>query len=223
MTAGRSAHEWAAQARAHARRGVWRRVLSWMGVTVHTRRADAVAARRSHGAAGEEATAQILAGLEAQGWHVRHDLMLRGRRFNLDHVLVSPCGTALVVVDTKAWDRGRTTSLVRGRVHCGIEGRQSRVDRHEEVQKLAGYARLVAQAVGLEPESVWPLLVVHGSPVAGCALEVPVRGGTVFLLGPERVLPTLEAAPAGRDPMAAAALAARVDQVLLPYVRPPSG
>ncbi|MGW7288970.1 nuclease-related domain-containing protein [Streptomyces sp. NPDC054847] len=183
-----------------------------MGVTVHTRRADAVAARRSHGAAGEEATARILDGLARSGWHVRHDLMLRGRRFNLDHVLVSPCGSALVVVDTKAWHRGKTTALVGSRVRCGTD------DRHRQVESLAGYARLVAEAVGMGPESVWPLLVVHGSRVAGGTLEVPVRGGTVFVLGPDRVLPRLEAGARYRDPRAAAALAARVDQVLLPYL-----
>lgn len=211
MTAGRSANEWATQARAHARRGVWRRVLSWFGVTVHTRRADAVASRRAHGAAGEEATARILDGLARSGWLVQHDLMLRGRRFNLDHVLVSPCGTALVVVDTKAWRRTWTTSLVRGRVHCGTD------DRHGQVEALAGYSRLVAQAVGMPAEAVWPLLIVHGSPVAGGFLEVPVRGGRVFVLGPDRVLPTLEAGAPYRDLRAAAALAARVDRVLLPY------
>jgi hypothetical protein len=152
---------------------------------------------------------------------VRHDLTLSGRRFNLDHVLVSPCGTALVVVDTKNWHRGRTTSLVRGRVHCGIEGRHSRVDRHEQVQKLAGYARLVAQALALPASAVHSLLVVHGSPVQGGFLEVPVRGGTVFVLGPDRVVPVLEASPTGRDVRRAAALALWVDRVLVPYQEGP--
>jgi hypothetical protein len=139
--------------------------------------------------------------------------MLTGRRFNIDHVLVSPCGTALVVVDTKNWHRGRTTALVRGRVHCGTD------DRHGQVEKLAGYARLVAQALALPAESVWPLLLVHGSPVAGGFLEVPVRGLGVFVLGPDRVVSTLEASPTGRDVRRAAALAAHVDRVLVPYRR----
>jgi hypothetical protein len=191
------------------RAALCRRIRAWLGL--RPSRADRQARRFAHGAAGEEATAQILEGLERTGWHVRHDLKLRGRRFNLDHVLVSPCGTALVVVDTKAWRRTWTTALVDGRVHCGPE------NRHDKVQDLAGYARLVAQALALPASAVHPLLVVHGSPVAGGFLEVPVRGGTVFVLGPDRVVSTLEASPTGRDVRRAAALAAHVDQVLAPY------
>lgn len=210
MAAGGSAAARARALRGGLRAALYRRIRAWLGM--RPSQADRQAGRWAHGAAGEAATARILDGLEAAGWHVRHDLKLRGRRFNLDHVLVSPCGTALVVVDTKAWRRTWTTALVGGRVHCGPE------DRHGQVQDLAGYARLVAQAVGVPAESVWPLLVVHGSPVAGGAFEVPVRGGRVFVLGPDRVLPTLEAAAAGRDPRRAAGLALWVDRVLVPYV-----
>jgi hypothetical protein len=137
--------------------------------------------------------------------------MLTGRRFNLDHVLVSPCGTALVVVDTKAWRRTWTTAVVGGRVHCGPE------DRHKPVQDLAGYARLVAQALGMDADAVCPLLLVHGSPVAGGVFEVAVRGGRVVVVGPDRVLPVLVAGSKRRDLRRAAGLAARVDQVLRPY------
>ncbi|WP_261994174.1 nuclease-related domain-containing protein [Streptomyces sp. t39] len=176
-------------------------------------RADQHAARLAHGALGEQATARILDQLEAEGWWVRHDLRLRGRRFNLDHVLVSPCGTGLVVVDSKHWRRGpgHETALVQGRVHCG------RDDRHAQVQALAGYANLVAQAVGLPAAAVRPLLVVHGSPVAGGWFETAVRNERVLVLGPDRLLTTLRSAPAGRDARAAAALAVRVDRVLVPY------
>ncbi|WP_399559216.1 NERD domain-containing protein (plasmid) [Streptomyces sp. NBC_00873] len=180
------------------------------------RRADSRAFLWGHGAEGEEVTARMLTALESRGWAIRHDLRLRGRRFNLDHVLVPPCGTAVVVLDTKAWHRGRTTALVRGRVHCDKE------DRHEEVEKVVKYARLVEAALGLPGVAVWPLLVVHGSPVAGGQIEarVPGWGGPVYVLGPEALLPRLAGAPKVWDPRRAEAVADRVDTVLLPYMEP---
>ncbi|MEV6146381.1 nuclease-related domain-containing protein [Streptomyces sp. NPDC051992] len=198
--------------------------MSLLGVrTAAMRQADAQAAQWEHGAKGEAATVRLLRPLVRWGWlrrllgrpvwTVRHDLRLRGRRFNLDHVLVSPCGTAVVVLDTKNWHRGRTTALVGGRVHCGED------DRHGQVEKVAGYAEMVATAVGLRPDQVWPLIVVHGSPIAGGRLEarVPGQRGVVHVLGPDWLVPTLAGAPKARDPQRAAQLAGRVDSVLLPY------
>jgi hypothetical protein len=122
----------------------------------------------------------------------------------------------VVVLDTKAWHRGRTTDLVNGRVHCGTE------DRHTQVQRVAEYALLVGQALGLPDVAVWPLLVVHGSPVAGGQLEARVNGwdGPVYVLGPEMLLPRLAGAPTAWDPRRAQAVADRVDSVLLPYTEP---
>ena len=207
-----SAARQSAAIRAHARRGVWRRVLAWMGVTAHTRGADAQAARWSVGAQAEAVTAGMLAELEQAGWHVLHDRQLPGSRANLDHVLVSPCGTALVVLDTKRWHAQRPTTLVGGRVHCGDQ------DRHGQVEAVARYAARVAAVLGM-PGRVWPLLVVHGSPIAGGRLEAraPDWDGVVHVLGPEWLMPTLAAAPSGKDPKRAAELAARVARVLPPY------
>ncbi|MFJ1782443.1 nuclease-related domain-containing protein [Streptomyces anulatus] len=204
--------------RARARRGVWQRLLAAVGVrTGRVRRADAAAARREHGAAGEAETARLVAALESQGWVVRHDLRMPGSRANLDHLLVSPCGTAVVVLDSKNWHRGRTTMLVGGRVQCGTD------DRHRQVEAVASYARRVSRALGLPGVVVWPLLVVHGSPIAGGRLEarVPDWGGVVHVLGPARLVPTLAAAPKVADLARAAAVSARVDRVLLPYVPGP--
>ena len=215
MSPANSAAARAAAIRAGARRGVWRRLLAWCGVrTAAMRRADDRAARWAHGAAGEEATVRMLGRLESAGWHVRHDLRLRGRRFNLDHVLVSPCGTAVVVLDSKNWHRGRPTTMVGGRVCCGVE------DRHDQVAKVAGYARLVGTALGLRGVVVWPLLVIHGSPIPGGRLEARVTGwdGPVHVLGPDWLLPTLTAAPRARDRRRAAMVAGRVDSVLSPYM-----
>lgn len=211
MTARNSAAARAEELRASARLGVWRRVLSWLGLNPAARRADAQAALWAHGAAGEEATVAMLRELEAQGWHVRHDLRIPGRRFNLDHVLVSPCGTAVVVLDSKAWDRRRVTSYTAGRVLCGAE------DRHKQVVAVAGYARMVAAATGLPTGNVLPLVVVHGSPVAGGFLSVPVGEGVVHVVGPAYLVPSLRDAPSLPDVFRAGALAGHVFTVLRPY------
>lgn len=210
---GNSAGREAAAIRARARKGLWRRLTAAVGMNSAAARADAQAALWARGAAGEDATARMLAPLRAVGWKIRHDVRLPGRRFNLDHVLISPCGTALVVLDTKVWHRGRITALVRGRVHCGTE------DRHDQVVKVAEYAAAVQAALGLAGVTVWPLLVVHGSRVAGGVLAARVPGwdGPVWVLSPPYLVPTLAKAPKVRDPARAAAVAARVDRVLVPY------
>ncbi|MFB8122051.1 nuclease-related domain-containing protein [Streptomyces bacillaris] len=218
MTAWNSAAAQAAAMRANARRGVWQRLLAALGVrTGRVRRADAVAARWEHGAAGEAATARLVAALGSQGWVIRHDLRMPGSRANLDHLLVSPCGTAVVVGDSKHWHRGRTTALVGGRVHCGADDRQAQVDA------VARYAARVSRALNLPGVVVWPLLVVHGSPIAGGHLEASAPGwdGVVHVLGPARLVPTLAAAPKVYDPSRAAAVVARVDRVLTPYIPGP--
>jgi hypothetical protein len=119
----------------------------------------------------------------------------------------------VVVLDTKTWHRGRPTALIRGRVCCGLE------DRHAQIEKVAGYASRVQAALAMPGVVVWPLLVVHGSPIQGGRLEAQAPGwtGPVHVLGPEWLVPTLAGAPQGRDPRAAAALVRRVDQVLPPY------
>jgi hypothetical protein len=214
VTAPNSAAARAAQIRAQARRGVWRRLLAWARLGgARVRRADAQAARWAHGGAGEEATVRLLAQLEAQGWAVRHDMRLLNRLFNLDHVLASPCGTAVVVLDTKAWRRTWPTALVCGRVHCGVE------DRHDQVEKVAGYAQALSVALNMPGVVVLPLLVIHNSPIVGGRLEAPVPGGMVHVLGTDWLVPTLAAAPKVRDLRRAAVLAARMDQVLRPYVQ----
>jgi hypothetical protein len=161
----------------------------------------------------------MLAPLEGVGWHVLHDRALPGCKANLDHVLVSPCGTGLVVLDTKRWHAGRPTRLIGGRVHCGLE------DRQEQVEKVARYAVRVAGLLGLPVESVVPMLVVHASqivspgfPAGRLEARAVAWRGVVHVLGPEWLVPTLVSSPDGRDPGRAAVLAGRVARVLPPYV-----
>lgn len=211
--AGSSAAARAEALRAGARRGVWRRLLTRLGLDGKQRRREAVAARWDIGAQAEADTARLLAPLEAQGWHVFHDRRLPWGRANIDHVLVSPCGTALVVLDTKRWHKGFPTALIGGRVHCGDQ------DRHDQVDAVARYAARVGELLNLPAGSVWPLLVVHGSPIAGGRLEARARewAGVVHVLGPTWLVPTLAGAPTGRDAFRAARLASWVESALPAY------
>lgn len=213
MTAGGSAARQAAALRARARRGLWRRLLAALGFRVPGGANEAVAARWDLGAAAEATTAGMLRRLEAYGWKILHDRALPGSRANLDHVLVSPCGTAVVVLDTKRWHAQKPTWLVRGRVFCGTE------DRHRQVEAVASYATRVARVLDMPTRSVWPLLVVHGSRIAGGRLQARAEAwpGPVWVLGPDWLVPTLAAAPGGRDPRRAEELHARVARALPAY------
>lgn len=213
MNPGGSAARQAAALRARGRRGLWRRVLAWLGLRRPDRRVEAVAARWDLGAAAEATTARLLRTLEQRGWRVLHDRQVPGSRANLDHVLVSPCGTAVVVLDTKRWHAQQPTWLVRGRVHCGTD------DRHGQIDAVASYAGRVARVLGMPAGSVWPLLVVHGSRIAGGRLEVRVGGWPypVHVLGPEWLVPTLARAPGRVDARRAEELAVRAKWLLPPY------
>lgn len=211
--AGQSPVEWAARERRKARKGVRRRVTAWMGVNADAKRADALMERARYGAVAEQWTAGLLERLPA-GWTVFHGRKLPGYANDYDHLLVSPCGTAVVGLDTKRWNASPSwpTRLVDGRVHCGSE------DRHGQVEAVARYAARLHGALGMPGVTVWPLLVVHGSPVAGGVLtaRAPAWAGPVYVLSPPYLVHTLASAPKQRDPQRAAVLADRLDTVLRP-------
>ncbi|WP_406257448.1 nuclease-related domain-containing protein [Streptomyces chartreusis] len=208
---GNSAAREARAIRARARRGLWRRVTAWMGVNPEAARADAVAARWELGAQAERNTARLVRRLRWQGWRIRHDRRLTGRRFNLDHVLISPCGTAVVVADTKRWNAGRSTTVVGGRLCCGME------DRHGEAEKAARYAALVGQALGMPGVAVWPVLVIHASPVPGGHVQVATVDGMVQVMAAGEVLRVLRSAPQGWSWGRSRRVARRLDEVVRPY------
>ncbi|NUS25083.1 MAG: NERD domain-containing protein [Streptomyces sp.] len=167
--AGSSAEGWARQLRADARRGVWRRVLSMLGITAHTRRADAQAADCDAGAKGEQMTAALLAPLALAGWTVLHDRAIPGaRKANADHVVVSP-GARVFLVDSKLWSA--KTGLVRvegGRLWHGRRYADKAVD------SLLFEQVMVSRALRAP---VQPVVVVHNAVVAGGGFkvrEVPV-------------------------------------------------
>ncbi|MBE4790280.1 nuclease-related domain-containing protein [Streptomyces caniscabiei] len=166
-----SAARQAAAIRAHARRAGWRWLLARLGVTSHTRRAEAQARAWEVGAKGEADTAGLLSVLEREGWRVLHDRAIPGARSaNADHVLVSP-GARVFVVDSKLWSARGGAAVVRpvgGRLMHGdrVDGRAIRSVRFE--------ADMVSRALGVP---VQPLIAVHRAPVAGQGFilqEVPV-------------------------------------------------
>lgn len=198
--------------RAKPQKGVWRRLLALLGFRVVDARTEGLARRAEIGAVAEAATGAKLRILESRGWYVLHGRHVPGYRADLDHVLVPPNGLAVIVLDTKRWHARQTTYLKDGRVHCGGQ------DRHDQIEAVAGYAQRVQDVLWMPGVAVCPMVVVHGSRVAGEYLEAPVEdGGTVFVLGVERLVPELLAASSGIDSKAANALAARVERVLPPY------
>jgi hypothetical protein len=208
---GRAPVEWADRERRNARKGVRRKVLAWAGLNPAAKRADDLMARARHGAVGEEWTAALLAQLPA-GWTVFHGRKLPGFSNDYDHVLISPCGTAVVTLDSKRWHAGPgwETALKGGRVHCGRE------DRHKQITAVARYAARLERALNLPGVRVLPLLVVHGSRVRGGFLSARVHDweGVVHVLGPEYLVPTLAAAPGEVHAGRAAALVRHVERVL---------
>jgi Nuclease-related domain len=120
--------------------------------------------RWRRGAAGERATAAVLAELTARRWAVLHDRRVPGSRANLDHLVIGPSGVWLL--DTKT-----TRAVVRARwrrVHFGKRCLDAGPTKWE--------AQVVADRLGV---AVRPLIVVHGSGLRG-------RGGRC---GGVRVVP----------------------------------
>ena len=119
--------------------------------------------RWRRGAAGEQATARLLATLPRR-YAVLHDRRIPGRRANIDHVVIGRRG--VVVVDTKAYRA--SMRVQRGRVWAG---------GHEvDTAPVAAQAEQVARLLGV---GVTPMVAVHGTGLR--------RRGTV--VGGVRVVP----------------------------------
>jgi hypothetical protein len=99
------------------------------------------------GAAGEEATARLLARLPVRRWVVRHDLRIPGSRANLDHLVIGPSG--VWVVDTKT-----TRAEVRARWGTVRFG-----GRRLDPDPTRWEAEMVADRLGVP---VRALIAVHG-------------------------------------------------------------
>lgn len=207
--AGSSADRWGRELRAGARRGVWRRLLTVLGITVHTRAADAKAADCAAGAKGERATAVLLAPLEAVGWTVLHDRALPGARSaNADHIVISPAAR-VYVIDSKLWaakNRHGRPAVVHARGDQLWHG-----DRYadQSISSLLFEARLVERALGVP---VQPLVCMHNAPVQDGRFWT--RG--VAVLPADALVRLLVLNDGARHP-SAAGLGVRARQLFLPY------
>ena len=114
------------------------------------------------GAKGEKATARLLSHLHGprEGWAWLHDRALPTGKANIDHLGVTPCGTRLVVLDTKQWRKDCTVTInTQGRLCCGPGLREG------GVHSLMYEADRVARAAGGRVEAVHRVIVVHGARV----------------------------------------------------------
>lgn len=124
------------------------------------------------GAAGEEATARVLARLPAKRWVVRHDLPVPGSRANIDHLVVGPTG--VWCIDTKT-----TRAPVRAAWRTVRFG-----DRRLDAGPVRWEAQVAADRLGVP---VRPLIVVHGRGLR----RRGGRSGGVRVVGPARLLRTI--------------------------------
>ena len=117
------------------------------------------------GAAGEAATAEVLAGLQP-GWISLHDYRWPGRRLaNIDHIVVGPGG--IFVIDSKNW-----TGDVR------IDGqtlRQNGRSREKNVAGVADAALAVSELIAAHAHLVRGVMCFVGDrPLSGWVRDVMV-------------------------------------------------
>jgi hypothetical protein len=153
---------------------------------------DAVAWRR--GAAGEQRTARLLAGLERQGWVVLHDLAIPGSRANIDHLVIGPGG--VFVIDSKHY-RGHLQLDPSGRLWHG------RYPLAPTLQAVSFEADQAAQVLTDPDVVVVPIVAVHGAQVPWG--KVVMQG--VPVVAARRLPSMLRALPAVLGPERVAALA----------------
>jgi len=107
-------------------------------------------ARWASGAWGEEATGDALARLDAKRFVVFHDVVLPGRRENIDHVVIGRGG--VTVVETKRW----AGPVVIGR-HVRVAGAR----RDEVLDQVSRLRDALARALALDGDDVSGFVCVH--------------------------------------------------------------
>jgi hypothetical protein len=152
------------------------------------------------GARGERRTARQLRKLVRAGWTVLHDLAIPHSRANGDHLLIGPPGVFLV--DSKAW-HGRITLSVDGSAwHNG----------HPLDGALATVRWEAEQLAGVLGAPVIPMLCVHDTQIPWGELYVD----SVPVLGPGRLVATLQALPPHMDEVGVMLLAEHARHQLHP-------
>lgn len=137
------------------------------------RRSEASAWRK--GAAGERATARLLAPLASEGAVILHDRAIPTMRANIDHIVITPGG--VWVVDSKRWHR-------RTRVH-GL-GARVWIGRRPAEAMLGGTAVTHGAVTGAVHTltggsvDVGAVVAVHGPRLPGAARPLVIHGVTML-------------------------------------------
>ncbi|KAB7833538.1 nuclease-related domain-containing protein [Streptomyces mobaraensis] len=122
------------------------------------------------GAAGEEATARLLAPLARRGYAVLHDRAIPFSRANLDHLVVGVFGAALV--DSKNWQSKKSRVTVSG----GLL-RYGQYDQTKMLRTVVWEAEQAARALGVP---VRPIVAIHGAKVPAPRGRLELHGVTVI-------------------------------------------
>ncbi|WP_071330881.1 nuclease-related domain-containing protein [Streptomyces sampsonii] len=159
------------------------------------------------GAAGEQATARLLAPLARRGYAVLHDRAIPRSRANLDHLVAGLFGVALV--DSKNWRSKKSRITITG----GLL-RYGRYDQTKALQTVVWEAQQAAKVLGVP---VRPILAVHGAKVPAPGGRIELHGVTV-IEAPKlrRMLSGLPAQP-GWDATRISAVEQLAEQRLPPY------
>lgn len=208
MSAGSSAADRAAKLRAQRPEGLRGRLKVALGLDGGEQAARlAEAARYEAGGVGERRTAEFLAVLGREMWAGFYDRALPGGgRANADHVLIPPCGTFVVLVDSKMW------SYKRGEVHADGGGLwHGQLDKQRDMSSVLHEAQCLGKVLKVP---VVVIIAVHSAPVHGG--QFPLGG--VEVLEARRLVPLLRSLPRRPDPARAHALAVAANTALPRYV-----
>ncbi|WP_214327915.1 nuclease-related domain-containing protein [Nonomuraea sediminis] len=162
------------------------------------------------GAAGERATARLLAPLQAEGHVCLHDRAIPGSTANIDHLLVGPTG--VWVIDSKKWHR-RTQLHGRGK-RLWIGRRPAEGVLRGIAYERSAVARVVDRATG-NMVGVWPLVAVHGAKVPGIGRPLVLDGITLLKAG--QVRRYIRQTSESLSPDQVADLARTLDRAFPPY------
>jgi hypothetical protein len=118
------------------------------------------------GAAGEQATARLLARLGRHGYAVLHDRTVPGSRANLDHLVIGPAG--VTYIDTKAWRSKRSTVT--------LEDGILRLDGYAQTRALDAVIWEAQQAAHALDCEVHPVIAVHGAKIPAAHGRLETQG-----------------------------------------------
>ncbi|MEZ5254241.1 MAG: nuclease-related domain-containing protein [Microthrixaceae bacterium] len=127
------------------------------------------------GAAGEEAVAQAISPLSAEGWFMLHDRVMPAGG-NIDHIVVGP--GSVIVLDAKAWNG--ELSVRNGRLYNGTW------NQDRALAKLAAQREAVSAALGSDGP-VDMALVITTQPAFG-----PQAVGEAVVLGVGHLLEAVQ-------------------------------